>query len=359
MTLNEEALKIIGKPESPNLEYKAVLPPPRILGQLISSFANSEGGFIVLGISESTGAPVAAGLSADFNAHGVTETALRLLSPAPSIQHEYVTYQDKPLYVIKVEKSSNAVLIEGKLFKRVGDSTKLQNPTKQQFSATGYDRVAKLAKKFEALRKGSTSSKIKFVEHYESVLKIIDDLKNILYPSSPSQATTIPEGQVLMRILFSSCADNFETYLSGLLYEIYLAKPETLKSNSTVTIKEVLDCANMSEFVTYWSNKLMAKLQRGSVKGFISDNKQLKDLNVLSEIQQNDIDKILQIRHLYSHKNGVVDDKFLQFFPGEFQINEQHQFSLDKMLDNIEYLATTVNEFDKSAVKKYLLATLD
>jgi hypothetical protein len=30
---------------------------------------------------------------------------------------------------------------------------------------------------------------------------------------------------MLMRILFSSCADTFETFMSDLLYEIYLAKP--------------------------------------------------------------------------------------------------------------------------------------
>ena len=52
-----------------------------------------------------------------------------------------------------------------------------------------------------------------------------------------------------MRILFSSCADNFETFLSDLLYEIYLANPNTLKSNQQVTIKEIIDCPDMQEFV--------------------------------------------------------------------------------------------------------------
>lgn len=47
------------------------------------------------------------------------------------------------------------------------------------------------------------------------------------------------------------CADNFEIYLSDLLYEIYLANPSTLKSHQQVTIKEVLDCADMQEFVLY------------------------------------------------------------------------------------------------------------
>ena len=76
-----------------------------------------------------------------------------------------------------------------------------------------------------------------------------------------------------MRILFSSCADTFETSCPTCLYEIYLAKPETLKSDATVTVKEVLDCSDMQEFITRYAKEKLKKLQRGSVKGFIADNK--------------------------------------------------------------------------------------
>ena len=49
---------------------------------------------------------------------------------------------------------------------------------------------------------------------------------------------------MLLRILFASCADTFETFMSG-LYEIYLAKPDTLKSDAPVKVKDVLDRADM------------------------------------------------------------------------------------------------------------------
>ena len=100
---------------------------------------------------------------------------------------------------------------------------------------------------------------------------------------------------------YSSFADNFETYLSDLLYEIFLAQPETLKSQQQVTIKEVLDCSDLQEFVNYWANKQIGKLQKGSVKGFIEDNQQIKKLDAIDKPTQHEIEKILQIRHLYSH----------------------------------------------------------
>jgi hypothetical protein len=86
------------------------------------------------------------------------------------------------------------------------------------------------------------------------VLRILDDLRHLLYPKGSGVPTDNAEGKMLMRILFSSIADTFETFMSDLLYEVYLAKPETLKSDAPVTVKEVLDCAD-SRRKTFYEGK--------------------------------------------------------------------------------------------------------
>ncbi|MDZ4785324.1 MAG: ATP-binding protein, partial [bacterium] len=53
MDITNEVVEIIGQPESSKLEYKSVLPPSRNIAQLISSFANADGGYIILGVSDS------------------------------------------------------------------------------------------------------------------------------------------------------------------------------------------------------------------------------------------------------------------------------------------------------------------
>jgi hypothetical protein len=142
------------------------------------------------------------------------------------------------------------------------------------------------------------------------------------------------------------------------LFEIYLANPSTLKSNQQVSIKEVLDCADIQEFITFWAKKKLSKLTRGSVKGFIADNNQISELNAISTTQQEEIEKILQIRHLYAHNNGIVDEKFLLYFPGQFKLNENHEMSIDVMLNQLQYLAEIVSRIDKAALKKYSLAVI-
>jgi hypothetical protein len=356
MSLSEEIIALVGTPSSQKLEYKAVLPPSRSLAQMISAFANTEGGFIILGVAESNGDIIINGLSEDFQANSVTHKAIDLLSPKPGIDYDYVTIKDKRLYIIKVSKSSTPVFVENKVFIRQGVSTVLKNPEKE--SKTTIPIIEQLAQQLKGYIPLSTGAKSKFLDHYQSVLNIVGDLGNILYPDSPSLPTSSQEGKILIRILFSSCADNFEIYLSDLLYEIYLANPDTLKSSQQVTIKEVLDCSDMQEFVLFWAKKKLSKLQRGSVKGFIADNTQIKDLNILGQAQQDEIEKILQVRHLYAHQNGIVDEKFLQYYPGQFHLNEEHQLAISEMLTHLTYLSNIVDLLDKAAVNKYQLATL-
>lgn len=353
MDITNEIVKIIGQPEDSKLEYKAVLPPSKNIAQLISSFANTDGGYIILGVSDNLEIN---GLSEDFHANTITHKALDLLSPQPQVYYQYVVHNGKKLYVIKTEKSNSPVAVEDKIYKRVGATVKLLNPTEIQFGSNGYLRIKSINEQLSKYNQKATNSKNKLIDHYQSILKIIDDLGRILYPTDPNMPTANQEGKILTRILFSSFVDNFETYLSDLLYEIFLAKPATLKSSQQVTIEEVLNCSDLQEFVKYWAKQKLGKLQKGSVKGFIKENKQISDLKILDESKQNEIEKILQIRHLYSHRNGIVDEKFLQYFVGEFTVNSEHQMSISEICDKLCYLAEITDQVDSAAMSKYKLA---
>ncbi len=221
----------------------------------------------------------------------------------------------------------------------------------------GYPAIKALSSTLKLHKENGTAAKTKFIDHYQSILNLIDDLGSVLYPESAQKPTINQEGKILMRILFSSCADTFETYMSDLLYEIYLANPATLKSGEQITVKEVLDCTDMQEFVDFYAKKKLAKLQRGSVKGFIADNAQIGGLGVFNADRQDGVEKLLQIRHLYSHRNGIVDEKFLRYYPG-LGINDEHQMPLDDFLVKCEYLAQTVDAVDRAALAKYQLASL-
>ena len=353
MDITNEVVQIIGQEESSTLEYKAVLPPSRNIATLISAFANTDGGYIILGVSDNLEIN---GLSEDFHANAITHKALDLLSPQPKVHYQYVSYKGKKIYVIKVDKSTSLIALESKTYKRIGSTSLLLEPSEIKFKLNGYPRIKSINDQLEEYKNKSTNAKLKLIDHYQSILKIIDDLGHILYPADVNTPTSNQEGKILTRILFSSFVDNFETYLSELLYEIFLAKPATLRSTQQVTIEEVLKCSDLQEFVEYWARQKISKLQKGSVKGFIKENEQISKLNILDDTTVEKIEKILQIRHLYSHRNGIVDEKFLQFFNGKFTINSEHQMSMSEVCDNLCYLAEIINQIDLAAIVKYKLA---
>lgn len=353
MEIAQETLDRIGQPESEQLEYKAVLPPAATVAQLMCAFANTKGGAIVLGVVDDGKGILINGLSDEFRADQIARKAIALLSPAPSVSYAYVAHEGKRLFVIEVQKSSAEVSLGGKVYVRTGaHTTPKQAVPVKAITEPGINRLSKALKED---RKSCTEARAKLLDHYESVLRILDDLSKLLYPQGSSVPTDNPEGKMLMRILFSSCADTFETFMSDLLYEIYLAKPETLKSDAPVTVKEVLDCADMQEFISRYAKEKLKKLQRGSVKGFISDNKAIKSLDVFDATRQEEIEKILQIRHLYTHQNGIVDERFRKAFPAS-KLNDEYRMTLDDFLDRFEHLAQSVKAVDEAARKDFRLA---
>ncbi|MDD2949246.1 MAG: ATP-binding protein [Sulfuricurvum sp.] len=355
MSLKEEILGLIKQPENESVEFKAVLPPSRVIAKIIASFANTEGGYLILGVLDN-GTPK--GLSGDFFATETVHKAIDLLTPRPIVNYEYVDLSAKRLFVIKTEKSNNKILFENDIYIRVGEQTQLSAASGEpEFTSQKYPKVTILFNDLIAQSESSTESKRKYFEHIKSILKIIDDLGNILYPDNVETITTNQEGKILSRILYSSFTDNFETYLSDLLFEIFLAKPETLKSKQEVTIEEVLNCSDMQDFVHYWAKQKIGKLQKGSVKGFIEDTKQIKDLDVLGAVEIKEIDKLLQIRHLFSHRNGIVDEKFLKFYSNIAPLNSEFNMAISDIVVKLEYLIEIVNRIDTASIQKYNLST--
>jgi hypothetical protein len=355
MDANLNIAALIKQGEGEKIEFKAVLPPAKSLAKIIAAFANCEGGHLVLGISDDG---TINGLSDDLYATSITHQALDLLSAIPLVEYWYLPHGGKLLFIISVQKSPKPIYLNNKIYKRIGLSTLELNAPERTFKDNGYERLSKLYDKLDLQRKGATHSKLKTLNHYQGILKILDDLNELLYPVASNRPTDNQEGKVLCRILYSSLVDSFETYLADLLYEIFLAKPETLKSDQTITITEVLNCADLQEFVKYWAREQLSRLQKGGVAEFVKGSKQINDLKVLDKPEILEIEKILQIRRLYAHQNGIIDDKFLKTFKNDYTANTEYTMSVEEMCAKLEYLITIVERLDIGAAVKYKLAVM-
>jgi len=136
MSWIENVKKIIGNKEGINLAYKPIPPSSIDLAKLISSFANTDGGIIILGVeAKSNGTIAIKGLSVEFRVNSILNIALALFSSDPTIFTQTITYEGKSLFVIKIEKSEIPLLIKEKKYTRVGNKIRSETDEYRDTSA--------------------------------------------------------------------------------------------------------------------------------------------------------------------------------------------------------------------------------
>lgn len=355
---SEKIVELVSLGENQRVEFKAVLPPSKVIAPNIAALANSEGGYIIIGVAEIGGEYEVVGLDSDFQVSNVINSALDQLSSRPEILVHRVVVQSKVVFTIEVAKANDLISIANKVYFRRGAQTILKTEPNNSSIDEYHVEIKKLMIEIEGYDSNSTSAGNEFFKHVTSTLIIIQKISDLLYPEKIDMVTSIKEGVILSRLLFSAAADNFEYYMSNLLLEIYLAKPETLRgAGDKISIREVLDCSDINDFVSYISKKKIAKLQRGSIKGFLSENKVIQSLGAISKADEDEIEEYMQIRHLYTHKNGVVDKKFIANSSSSFFENEIHMMSVYEFIDKLRVMSIVVNKLDEKAKEKFSLSS--
>lgn len=117
--MNSEILELIFAGESESLELKTSVRDPQLLARLIGSFANAQGGKIVIGVKEP---PEVVGVDEALTRR-IYEAARKLLAPEPSTKLSFIETEGKRIAVIEVERSGEIVLSDGSAFVRAGTIT--------------------------------------------------------------------------------------------------------------------------------------------------------------------------------------------------------------------------------------------
>jgi len=125
----QEFEQFIKKQKSVDFEFDAVPSSPYKVAQFISSFANTEGGALVYGINKNGTENQFVGLSTDFRMDEITNKALMMISPLPTMTYDWVNVGGKHLFIIHVEKSDKDMLIGNQKYIREDSLTIVEEDT--------------------------------------------------------------------------------------------------------------------------------------------------------------------------------------------------------------------------------------
>lgn len=358
--------QLIGEPEGLNLEYKLVLPPPETIARIVAAFANTDGGVLIIGVRDDL---VVVGLAENTPVATIIESSIARLHPRPDVKHYplelELNSETKKLYIVEVAKSSDIIYTGDKIFIRQGAQIIAKVPAFKLDLAKSPipDCIVQLRERILQAGQSSTESEIKLLRHYQNLFlttKLLTDISNnLLFSKQPNLHSDLEQGRIFLRLVFSSLLDTFENYLVDLLMEIHLAKPETLRSSSQVTVEDVLNCQDMAEFIHFAAEQRVKNLSRGNEDSFMKAFKFTQlDLFIESELEQ--VKKYLQVRHLYTHKNGVIDKQFLSKTNfRNLNLGDEYKISLKDLCETASFFIDIVSRLDSSVITKYGLETFD
>lgn len=111
-----DTISLIGRPEGPNLEYKATVPNSHELSQILGAFANTDGGTLLIGVQEPN---KIIGCEA-FRTRKTFLEAVKHLSPEIHPEFSAVKTENKWIVSITVKKHAELVMASGGAFARDG-----------------------------------------------------------------------------------------------------------------------------------------------------------------------------------------------------------------------------------------------
>lgn len=115
---SEDFRQLLSMPESDILEFKTYFPPSDITARIISAFANTKGGKLIIGVKE--GGEIV-GIDRPNNTQALLAGALNKITPFLPVTAETIEIDGKSVFVITVFKGKKSpYLIDGKSYQRQG-----------------------------------------------------------------------------------------------------------------------------------------------------------------------------------------------------------------------------------------------
>jgi hypothetical protein len=119
----------------------------------------------------------------------------------------------------------------------------------------------------------------------------------------------------LYRNMFVRIMENFETYLADILAEIYIEKPEMLKSKETLTLDEVLRFECRDDLIKYISEKRVNNLQMQGLKAIRKHVAEQHGLNWFTDEDETFLDRAMLTRNVIVHNKSRVNHIYLKKYP--------------------------------------------
>lgn len=144
-----------------------------------------------------------------------------------------------------------------------------------------------------------------------------------------------------LKLIHCRLVDTFLIYLTDLSADVFITRPETLRSGDQVRIDEILQLVDMEEVVAFLAERQITRL---SHRGFDDLSKHFEErfgLLIVDNSEDRDyIGRMVAVRNLIVHNHGIINDQFIRQAPSFFEDADPYDLKGHKVELNPENVVT-------------------
>ena len=160
----------------------------------------------------------------------------------------------------------------------------------------------------------------------------------------------------MFEIILVRHIENYLNYLSGLLFEIFTERPETLKSSRTITLETVFNHDNMDALVRTIAQREVDSLSYESFEhlaGYFSEH---FGLALFSRRQVASVAEAVETRNISVHNRCTINERYVKKTGRpKSLIGTRRSLSMEELATLVPLLAEGVRKLDSQARKKLKL----
>lgn len=162
--------------------------------------------------------------------------------------------------------------------------------------------------------------------------------------------------QFLFEIILVRHIENYLNYLSGLLFDIFTQRPETLKSSETITLETVLSHDNMDDLIRAVAQRKVESLSYQSFEDLVAYFTEHFGLALFPQPQAASVAEAVETRNISVHNRCIINERYVKKTSApKSVIGSRRELSMEGLATLVPLLANGVRKLDGQARKKLKL----
>ena len=159
--------------------------------------------------------------------------------------------------------------------------------------------------------------------------------------------------QFILEVICVRLVENYLNYLSSLIYEIFIQRPETMKSSEQVDIESVLSHDSLDSLVRSLADKKISDLSYSSFKDISKYFFKKFKLNVCKDKHLDEMSLAVEVRNISVHNRCRIDEKFIKHTSYDSKANgKKLEIGGQYIKDIALVMFDSVKSLDSNARKK-------